>query len=85
MAFQTRILKYYFILIGVYTNYNKNKNNPLQTAKPKILFKKWKNTKKYEKNNTIHNGCWRSGPEQGEATKVQKPLQCKKKIYKKKD
>ena len=63
MAFQTRILKYYFILIGVYTNYNKNKNNPLQTAKPKILFKKWKNTKKYEKNNTIHNGCWRSGPE----------------------
>ena len=58
------ILKYYFILIGVvYTNYNKNKNNPLQTAKTKILFKKWKNTKKYEKNNTIHNGCWRSGPE----------------------
>ena len=29
MAFQMRILKYYFILKGVYTNYNKNKNNPL--------------------------------------------------------
>jgi len=36
----------------------------LWSPKYKILFKKWKNTKKYEKkNNTIHNGCWRSGPE----------------------
>ena len=37
--------------------------NALQTAKCKILFKIVEKVSKYEKNNTIHNGCWRSGPE----------------------
>ena len=58
-----------YIFINIKISIKRCKNvefftkNALQTAKTKILFKKWKNTKKYEKNNTIHNGCWRSGPE----------------------
>ena len=40
----------------------------LQTCKCKILFKIVEKVSKYEKNNTIHNGCWRSGPEQAGCT-----------------
>ena len=59
-----------YIFINIKISIKRCKNvefftkNALQTAKTKILFKIVEKVSKYEKNNTIHNGCWRSGPEQ---------------------
>ena len=59
-----------YIFINIKISIKRCKNvefftkNALQTAKCKILFKIVEKVSKYEKNNTIHNGCWRSGPEQ---------------------
>ena len=58
-----------YIFINIKISIKRCKNvefftkNALQTAKCKILFKIVEKVSKYEKNNTIHNGCWRSGPE----------------------
>ena len=58
-----------YIFINIKISIKRCKNvefftkNALQTAKTKILFKIVEKVSKYEKNNTIHNGCWRSGPE----------------------
>ena len=58
-----------YIFINIKISIKRCKNvefftkNALQTGKCKILFKIVEKVSKYEKNNTIHNGCWRSGPE----------------------
>ena len=58
-----------YIFINIKISIKRCKNvefftkNALQTAKCKILFKIVEKVSKYEKNNTIHNGCWRYGPE----------------------
>ena len=63
-----------YIFINIKISIKRCKNvefftkNALQTAKCKILFKIVEKVSKYEKNNTIHNGCWRSGPEYGIGT-----------------
>ena len=55
-----------YIFINIKISIKRCKNvefftkNALQTAKCKILFKIVEKVSKYEKNNTIHNGCWRS-------------------------
>ena len=58
-----------YIFINIKISIKRCKNvefftkNALQTGKCKILFKIVEKVSKYEKNNTIHNGCWRYGPE----------------------
>ena len=58
-----------YIFINIKISIKRCKNvefftkNALQTCKCKILFKIVEKVSKYEKNNTIHNGCWRYGTE----------------------
>ncbi len=58
-----------YIFINIKISIKRCKNvefftkNALYTCKYKILFKIVGKVSKYEKNNTIHNGCWRYGPE----------------------
>ena len=59
-----------YIFINIKISIKRCKNvefftkNALQTAKTKILFKIVVKVSKYEKNNTIHNGCWRYSMDQ---------------------
>ena len=58
---------YIFINIKISIKWCKNVEflikNALQTCKYNIRFKIVEKVSKYEKNNTIHNGCWRYGTE----------------------